>query len=234
MNRASDSRTHRRRFVSGARQTLPIVFGYLPVGFAYGVLADKTGLSSFNTVLMSIIVFAGSAQLIAVSLIGAAAPVLSIIVTTFIVNLRHLLMSAALSPYLRGWPRRHVAAFTFELTDETFALHSTRMPGGADKVETFAINLTAQASWVAGTILGVAASGLIADITPIGLDYALPAMFIALLIMQVSSVTHGLVAIAGGLLSVALALAGADRWNVVIATILAATIGLGIWRWTRE
>ncbi len=77
---------------------MPIALGYIPVGFAYGVLAQKAGLSAFNTVLMSIIGYAGSAQLIVVGLIAAGISPLSIIVTTVIVNLRHMLMSAALSP----------------------------------------------------------------------------------------------------------------------------------------
>jgi len=222
-------------FGSGARQALPIVFGYLPVGFAYGVLANKMGVSDFNAVFMSLVVFAGSSQLIAVSLIGSGAGVLSIILTTFVVNLRHMLMSAALSPHLRGWPKWQVAAFSFEITDETFALHSTRMPGAkADKTETFGVNLTAQASWVAGTILGVAASSLIQDVRPIGLDYALPAMFIALLIFQLKSLTHVLVALIAGLGSVGLALAGVEQWNVILATMSAATLGMGIWRWVKR
>lgn len=224
-----------RGLASGARLALPIVFGYLPVGFAYGVLASKMGVSDFNAVFMSLIVFAGSAQLIAVSLIGAGAPALSIILTTFVVNLRHLLMSAALSPRLRGWPKWQVAAFTFELTDETFGLHSMRMGGDdSSKAETFSVNLTAQVSWVAGTILGVAASGLIQDIRPIGLDYALPAMFIALLVFQAESLTHVLAAVTAALVSVGLALAGVDQWNVVIATVFAATVGMGIGRWIRS
>lgn len=229
------SSVKRRMFLSGARQALPIVFGYLPVGFAYGVLANKMGVSDFNAVFMSLIVFAGSSQLIAVSLFGSGAGMLSIILTTFVVNLRHMLMSAALSPHLRGWPKRQVAAFSFELTDETFALHSTRMPGkDADKAETFGVNLTAQASWVAGTILGVAASSLIQDVRPIGLDYALPAMFIALLIFQLKSVAHVLVAVIAGLGSVFFAVAGVDQWNVILATVIAATLGMGIWRWIKR
>jgi predicted branched-subunit amino acid permease len=104
----------------------------------------------------------------------------------------------------------------------------------ANKAETFGVNLTAQASWVAGTIIGVGAGGLISDVRPIGLDFALPAMFIALLVLQIRGAAHLLVAVAAGAASTGLALAGADRWNVVLATVFAATLGLGIWRWTRR
>ena len=102
MNSAALSSTSRAEspLASAFRQALPIILGYVPVGFAYGVLAQKSGLSGLNTLLMSALVYAGSAQLIAVGLFAAAVNPLAIVATTFIVNLRHLLMSAALAPYL--------------------------------------------------------------------------------------------------------------------------------------
>ena len=84
--------------LSGMWQALPIVLGYVPVGFAYGVLALKAGLPAIPAALMSMIVFAGSAQFIAVGLLAVDAPALTVILTTFVVNLRHLLMSAAMAP----------------------------------------------------------------------------------------------------------------------------------------
>ena len=75
-------------WLRGASRALPITLGYVPIGFAYGVLAEKAGLSAFNTLTMSIFVYAGSAQLIAVGLFDTNAAPLSIILTTFIVNLR--------------------------------------------------------------------------------------------------------------------------------------------------
>ena len=102
------------------------MLGYVPVGFAYGVLARKAGISGINTVLMSLLVYAGSAQLIAVGLFAASTSALSIIITTFVVNLRHLLMASAIAPYLKRWRKYELAAFAYELTDETFAVHSAQ------------------------------------------------------------------------------------------------------------
>lgn len=132
MNSDTLSSTNRAEspLVSAFRQTLPIILGYVPVGFAYGVLAQKSGLSGINTILMSLLVFAGSAQLIAVGLFAAKAAPLAIVATTFVVNLRHLLMSAALAPYLRGWSKSRLALFSYQLTDETFALHVGRFAKG--------------------------------------------------------------------------------------------------------
>ncbi len=221
-------------FISAVKQALPIVLGYLPVGFAYGVLARKAGLSIDNTVIMSLIVFAGSAQFIAVGLLASGASALSVIITTFIVNLRHLLMSAALSPYLKKWSKLQLAAFTFQLTDESFAVHSTRFSNGdTDKSETYLINCIAQLAWVGGTVLGIFSSTLITDVKPMGLDYALPAMFIALLIFQIKDKSHVIVGLVTGLLSTALALGGAGQWNVIIATLIGATLGVAI-SWTKD
>ncbi|WP_027723415.1 AzlC family ABC transporter permease [Maridesulfovibrio zosterae] len=220
--------------MSAIKQALPIVLGYLPVGFAYGVLARKAGLSIDNTVLMSLIVFAGSAQFIAVGLLASGASALSVIITTFIVNLRHLLMSAALSPYLKKWTKLELAIFSFQLTDESFAVHSTRFSNGdMSKSETYLINSIAQAAWVGGTVLGIFSSTLITDVKPMGLDYALPAMFIALLIFQIKDKSHVIVGLTTGILSTALVLGGSGQWNVIIATLIGATLGVAI-SWTRN
>jgi 4-azaleucine resistance transporter AzlC len=220
---------------SALRQTLPIILGYVPVGFAYGVLAQKSGLSGLNTLLMSVLVYAGSAQLIAVGLFAAGAAPLAIVATTFVVNLRHLLMSAALAPYLRGWSRTRLALFSYQMTDETFALHAGRFAKSrTGPPETFGINLIAHSAWVGSTALGLAASTLITDIRPIGLDYALPAMFIALLLGQLKSRLHLAVALVAGVVSTVLMLAGLQQSHVLAATILAATFGLGVYAWTSK
>ncbi len=218
---------------SAFRQALPIILGYVPVGFAYGVLAQKSGLSVLNTLLMSALVYAGSAQLIAVGLFAAAANPLAIVATTFVVNLRHLLMSAALAPYLGRWNKTRLALFAAQMTDETFALHANRFARNEiGPAETFGINVIAQSAWVGSTALGLAASTLITDVRPIGLDYALPAMFIGLLLGQLKSRQHLVVAVTAGALSTGLMLAGLGQSHVLAATVIAATIGLGVHAWT--
>jgi 4-azaleucine resistance transporter AzlC len=217
-------------WLRASREGLPIMLGYLPVGFAFGVLAQKVGLDLAGTLLMSVIVYAGSAQLIGVGLIGAGLSPVSIIVTTFIVNLRHLLMSAALSPHLRSWRAGRIALFAFELTDETFALHSQRFsreePDTPQRVrDTLLINGTVHAAWVLGSWLGFSAGTLIPDVKPVGLDYALPAMFITLLVGQVKSRLHFFVALLAGGLSVALLFLGFDQFNVIVATVATAALG---------
>ncbi len=213
---------------------LPVVFGYLPIGFAYGVLANNAGLSIFQTVLMSIIVYAGSAQLIAVGLFAQLVEPVSVVITTFIVNLRHLLMSAALAPHLRNWKNWQVALFSFELTDESFGVHSMRFERGENQPgNTIGINFICQLAWVLGSFLGAGASSLITDIEVFALDYALPAMFIALLILQIQHKTHIWVALISAALSILFWGTGLTQWHVILATIIGATIGAGAETWKK-
>jgi 4-azaleucine resistance transporter AzlC len=225
----------RADWLSALRQAAPIVMGYLPVGAAFGVLAHKTGLSALNTVLMSTIVFAGSAQLIAVAMFAAGMPPVTIVATTFVVNLRHLLMTASLAPNLKSWKRWHLALFAYEITDESFALHSARFDrGDRSRPVSFMINVIAHFSWVLASFIGYLTGGAIPDIRPLGLDYALPAMFIALLTMQVRNGLHFFVAGFTGLASIALVQGGADRFSVIIATIIGATFGAGVESWMKR
>lgn len=216
----------------GIRRALPIVLGYVPIGFAYGVLAGKSGISEANTLLMSLVVFAGSSQFIAIGLFASGSGPAAAILTTFVVNLRHMLMAASLAPHLSGWKKRSLAWFSFQLTDETFALHSSAASRLSDcRPEALALNMTAQASWVAGTVLGIAASGLIGDIGPLGLDYALAAMFIALLVGQCENRARVITAILAGGVATLLNLAGMQQFHIIVATVVGASLGLVAERW---
>ena len=221
--------------MSAVKQVAPIVMGYLPVGAAYGVLAQQAGLSMLNTVLMSVLVYAGSAQLIGVAMFATGLNPLSIVATTFVVNLRHLLMSASLAPNLKSWNKWELALFAYEVTDESFAVHSVRFArGDLNKTTCFGINAIAQSFWILSSWVGYLAGSSIPNVEPLGIDYALPAMFIALLVMQVKNKLHLLVAGFSGLVSIALIQAGADQWSVILATVIGATFGAGVESWIRK
>ena len=211
-------------FLRGARLALPIILGYLAVSFAFGVLADRAGLAPWQAALMGIFVFAGSGQLITVDLLlaGVAAP--SIVVTNLIVNLRHLLMSAAVTPYLGAWPKSAQAAFCFELTDETFALHMSRFPKGVDAGEIFGINVASHAAWAGGGWIGAAMGASIGDTGAFGFDYALPAMFIALLLPHCAIPRRLLAAAIAGGIATLLTLHGLQDWSVIASTVIAASL----------
>lgn len=225
----------KNRWIDGLLSAFPVILGYIPIGVAYGVLAKEAGLSSVNTILMSVIVYAGSGQLIAVGLFGGGVSAISIIITTFIVNFRHFLMAASITTFLKSWRNRDLISFSFQLTDETFALHTNRFSKKQiDKKTTFWINVLCHSGWVGGSVIGVVATQLLQDTTPWGLDYALPAMFIALLALQVKNQIQVLIGLFSGGLSVFLYLLGVEQWNVILATVCAATFGTGVKQWIRK
>lgn len=216
-----------QRFRLGLACALPVVLGYLPIGFAVGVLAAQTGLSAGATGFMSLLVYAGASQFIAIGLLGAGAPPLTIVVTTLLVNLRHFLMSAALSPYLRGVRPLALAALAFTLTDETFAVDSVEFQrrGRGDPWFMSGLHLLPYVTWLASTMVGAAVGGIVADPQVWGLDFALPAMFIGLLALQWRAGAVAWTVLAAGGLAVAAARA-IPGWNVMLAAPVAATLGL--------
>ncbi len=212
-------------FLRGARLALPVVLGYLPVGFTFGVMAVQAGMTPLTVGLMSYFVYAGSAQLIAAQLLAAGASIPTLIVTTFVVNLRHLLMSAALAPYLKPWKKPLQAWFSFEMTDETFAVNLGRFAAaGVNRSETLGINCTAHLSWTVGGIAGAFFDRAISDVEPLGLDFALIGMFIALILPHAKVPRRLLALCLGGMFSLLFALLGAEQWNVMLATACAATL----------
>ena len=212
-------------FFRGMRLALPIVLGYAPVGFAFGVMGMQAGMTPATVALMSLFVYAGSSQLIAAGLLTAGVGTAGIVLAAFVVNLRHLLMSAALTPYLRRWTRPQQALFSFELTDETFAANLGRFSSrGVNKGETFGLNVCAHICWVAAGLGGALFDSAVGDVQPLGLDFALPAMFIALLLPHFAVPARLLAACAGAAFSLCFFLTGAGQWSVMLATLCAATL----------
>lgn len=202
--------------------------GYFPIGFAFGVLAATAGLNIGSAAAMSVFVYAGSAQLISVGLIEGGAGPLTLAMTVFLVNLRHLLMSAYLAPYLGKLKRWQQVLFCYELTDETFAVHSTyfQRHGTPPTAHLIALNVSSHLAWVGSTLAGAWVCGrLPVDTANFGLDYALPAMFIALLVLQLDSLNRISIALFAAGLSVAFYLSGFGHWHVILATLIAATVG---------
>ena len=212
--------------LQGLEAGWPICLGYLPIGLAFGVLAQKAGLGPFEIGLMSLFVFAGSSQFIAVSMLSSGATILSIVLATFIVNLRHFLMSSALSVYLGRSRRRVLTLFAYGVTDESFAVNLSRFNGGYwDLNRAFVVNHAANITWIISTILG-GYTGQFIPPQAFGIDYALIAMFICLLVFQLKELRHVLTAIVAGISAVMIALVVPGNSYIVLASILAATIGV--------
>lgn len=218
----------------GLRRALPIMLGYLPVGFAFGVLAVKNNIPPALAVAMSVLMFSGSGQFVFASMWGAGASALSIIAAVGIVNLRYLLQSAAESPWLAFLPRFRRFLLGLGLTDETFAVHVTAFQQGwkCSLTTLFVCNHSAQLAWVSGAAIGAFCGELVQDVKPLGLDYALTAMFLALLVPQCVSRLHVVVAVFTAALSIALRGVGMSQWNIALATVTGAS--LGVWLLLRK
>jgi len=209
----------------GAAAAWPICLGYFPIGLALGVLAQKAGLPWWAVAMMSVLVFAGSAQFICVAMLSAGASTPAIVLTTFVVNLRHILMSSALAVYLQGVNRAFLALYSYGVTDESFAVNLTRFRmGDWGRWQALVVNHLANAVWIMATSCGA----LVGQFVPqgaLGVDYALTGMFICLLVFQL----QGRLYIVTGLLAAAMSVA----WYLLIpgdsyivgASISAATIG---------
>ena len=114
--------TPRSEFWAGARDVLPLIVGAIPFGIIFGTLAISSGLSVSGTLAMSALVFTGSSQFIAVGMIVAKTGWLLIVLTAFVVNLRHLLYAVSLVPYVKPLSQRWKIPLAFLLTDEAFAI----------------------------------------------------------------------------------------------------------------
>ena len=212
--------------LAGLAAAWPICLGYFPIGLSLGVLAQKGGLAPWQMAAMSLLVFAGGAQFIAVAMLGTGASALAIISTVFMVNLRHLLMSSALAVHFPGVSHRFLALFAYGITDESFAVNLTRFNRGEwDRRSALTLNHAANATWVISSVIGVYLGQLLPP-GAAGVDYALTGMFICLLVFQLRSPIFTATALIAAACSLLTYLWLPGNAYVIVASCLAATAGL--------
>jgi len=203
----------------------PICFGYIPIGLALGVLARQEDIPVWAVTMMSILVFAGSAQFICVAMLAAGASPWSIILTTFIVNLRHFLMSSAVAVHLNGLRRRLLSLFAYGITDESFAVNMTHFKkGNWDFQRAITVNQLSNMAWVISTTCG-ALLGQFIPTGAFGTDYALTAMFLALLLFQLHDTIYVFTGIMALVIGVGWYLLIPGDSYILGASISAATLG---------
>ncbi len=224
-------------FLQGVKDCVPTLLGYWSIGFAAGVVEKTAGLSLAEISLLSLLLYAGSAQFIAAGMIASGSPAAGIIVTILFVNLRHLLLSAALSPYFRHLtPLRNMMVGAL-LTDETFGVAIGKAAGRTALGEKWmhGLNVTAYLNWFLANVAGAFFGKWVPNPEQLGLDFALPAMFIGLLVLQVAGRRQFgpdmIVAAAGAAVAVAAAAAMPGSLGVIAAIFAASTIGMVIEKW---
>ena len=217
--------------VQGIRSGLPIALGYFPIAIAFGALANQAQLNWGESALMSVIVFAGASQFVGVSMLLAGAGAVQIITATLFLNLRHLIMSLAVNSQMRSFPRTTKYFLSFFITDETFALltlgSEDQKPELRMPAYMVGLMLTAYFGWVSGTIVGGLGAGFIPPEITTAMTVGLYGLFIGLLIPPArKSIRFAVIALVSMLLNWVLIQFLDQGWAIVLATILAAGLGI--------
>lgn len=217
-----------RTFVTkGIQDALPIMLAYFPVAITFGVIATSNGIPWSVTLLISAWVYAGGAQFMLVSFALAGTSPISTVVMVLLANLRHILYGTTLGPAFSHWPEFRKWLSAFGLTDEVFAVTSSRIkenPPTPTYQLTFAF--ACYGSWVAGTIVGASLGQVVPSALAVTLSFALPALFLALLMLGNRSFPYLLAAIFGAALSIAANLLHLASLGIVIGALIGATFGL--------
>lgn len=216
-------------FLEGARDTFPLVIGAAPFGIIFGTLAAAAGLPVTATLAMSLFVFAGASQFVCITLIVAGTAWPMIVLTTFVVNLRHLLYGAAMVPFYQNLPNIWKFVLAFGLTDETFAVASARYNRNDGVANKHYYNLGSMlfmyTNWNICTLIGLRAGTTFPEISEWGLDFAMVATFTGIVIpylvtrpMWAAVLTSGFVSLlAGGL---------PHKLGLMIAALCGVTVGV--------
>ena len=217
-------------FRAGLRAGIPVAIGYIPIAIAFGLLAKSFDLPNVITLSMSFFIFAGASQFITVQLLMTGSMYWEIILTTFILNSRHFLMSASLSQRIESTSRKLLAAIAFGVTDETFSIASTRKEARSG-LFVLGLNTIAFLAWNIGTWIGVFLAFGLPGTLQASMGIALYAMFIGLLVPSLTNRPVFVVA------SFAIIVQAVLHWlitpffpisdgiQIIIATVVAAGIG---------
>jgi 4-azaleucine resistance transporter AzlC len=218
-------------FLDGLVASLPIVMGYIPIAFSFGVAATRAGFSPVEAFALSLIIYAGASQFLALALLSSGAPVLVAAFTLIAMNLRHVLYGPALMR--EAGPKattRHAWAWAWGLTDEVFgqALGALARGQRFSEAYMFGLGLGAYAAWVSGTIIGAYAGGGVLQGWPAvnaGLGFMLPALFLALLLSILSRRQLPVIVVAG-VVTVAATLAISATSGILLGMLAGAITGL--------
>jgi len=223
---------NKSNYLLGIKSALPTMIGYFYIGLSMGVVASSVGLSAMEVAIMSIIVYAGSAQFMICSLIMLQSSVVSIIITTFFVNFRHFLLGLSASLNFKKYSTLENVAIGTLLTDETYSVLMTKVNAkeSVDNKWMHGLNIASYLTWIVSTTLGCLIGNWIPSPERFGLDYALVAMFIGLFVIQVkepmkNKTVQTIVIILSVLICVYL---GMKFMSAEIAVIVATLVGCSL------
>ncbi|MBQ9148385.1 MAG: AzlC family ABC transporter permease [Oscillospiraceae bacterium] len=213
--------------------TLPVMSGYLVLGTGFGILLNAKGYGLLWSLAMSVFIYAGSMQYLAVDLLTGGVNLIAAALTTLMVNARHLFYGVSMIDKYKntGWRKPYLI---FGLTDETYSLNCGALPEGVEEPAKyfFLVSLLNQCYWVAGSCLG-SLLGAVLPIPTEGIDFSLTALFVTVFVDQWKSTKDHIPAIIGVAAAVGcLAIFGPE--NFLIPTMLAITLALTAYRYTER
>lgn len=212
---------------SGLSDALPLIIGFFPISMAFGMMAKTTGVSFADTCLFSLLVFAGASQFMALDLLNAGIATIDIILATFLLNLRHLMMSASLSVQVQDIQKKWLPFIAFGITDESFSVASLKK----EKLSSgylLALQSASYVSWVVGTLTGYLIGSALPAPVQGSLGLGLYGMFTAILVPEIKKSSSVLcLAALSGLLYYLLAKLALlpSGWNLIAGILLASLSG---------
>ncbi|WP_408956443.1 AzlC family ABC transporter permease [Natroniella sp. ANB-PHB2] len=217
-------------FLAGVKKGIPIALGYIPIGTTFGLMANSAGIPHYISIMMSLLVFAGASQFIAVNLLLLNAGSWEIVMTTFIINLRHFLMTASLSQRLNpALSKKWRSLLAFGVTDETFSVASLTNEKELKSQFLLGLNLISYSAWVIGTAMGTFLGTNLPQIIQNSMGLGLYAMFIGLLVPSLKKsqpiLITALVAICSNSVLYYNFSSLSTGWQIIISTTIAATLG---------
>lgn len=209
--------------------TIPVMLGYISVGIAFGLLLEKSGYSLVWAILMSIAIYAGSMQFIAINLLTSGAGLMEMALMTLFVNIRHVFYGLSFLDKFKEMGKKKTYMI-FSLTDETYSLLcSSKAPEGVDNnLFLFFISFFNQMYWVIGSIIGSVAGSLITFNTK-GIDFAMTALFVVIFIEQWNSYKTHIPVVIGTLSTIgSLLIFGTN--NLILPAMVLIVISLVLFR----
>ena len=213
--------TRRSEFWSGIREEAPLQIGIIPFGLVFGVIGLESGLSFLQTILMSVILFGGASQIVFAQLVATGTPAPVLIGSVSTINLRHMLYSISIAPYIRDLPLRWRIPLAYLLTDEAYAVSIKRFQSQPASpfmhYHLLGTGLTLWVVWQSSTIIGAVAGASIPESWQ--LSFAVPLTFLAIVAPNIKLRSDLVAALAAGISAIALQPLPWNLWLIIAALI---------------
>ena len=216
-----------KQYLAGVRSGISVVLGFIPGAIAYAIMARQAGFTVAQTCGMSLAVFAGASQMMAIGMYAQGAGIIAIVIATFVLNLRHLIMSLCVTTRMKPTSVKAKLLAAFGVTDESFAIFTTEREEHCTVQYFLGLITMTYASWVIGTLIGAVASDFLPPIITASLGISIYAMFISILVPSLPGNWRlGMLVVLTAVCNALLTQFIPSSWALILSTLLCAFIGL--------